>query len=114
VNRDERKKVIAQRATERRQRMAQGYATYWLTRDTLDGGLTSYVEVWLVRPNREQEGDRVIWSRPEELAPEVQALYSRWTLDEAYAEVRGGVPSNDRECLRVGPEPTTAAEQRSP
>ena len=103
MTQQERREAIKKRAEERRERTARGYATYWLTRDTWNGKLSDYVEVWLVRPERKEHSGDVFWKRPG--GEPGETVFARWTLDEARAEVRSGIPDNDRECLRVGPEP---------
>ena len=79
--------------------MAKGYATYWLTRNSIQGLLSKSVDVWLVRPYRALHDGDVMWI-PGTTAD--KSYYGRWTLDEAYSQVRGGTPEDDRQCLKVG------------
>lgn len=73
-------------------------ATYWVTRDRIAGELVSYVGVWLARPQRLIVDGDIRW---------VGQVYCSWTLAEAGRHMRAAVPDTDRECVRVGPEPST-------
>ena len=78
---------------------AKTYATYWLTRNSIQGYLSDAVDVWLERPIRTMYDGDVMWIP---VTPATESYWGRWTLDQAYIQVRAGVPDNDRECLRVG------------
>ncbi len=86
-------------ATIKSRAEAMVYVTYWMTRNSSQGLISSIVDVWTKRPDRTYSDGEVVWINYME-----GAYWGRWTLDQAYAQVRGGVPDTDRECLRVGPE----------
>ncbi len=92
-----------QRAQERADRMARGYATYWLSRDSdSTGTLSDVVEVWLVRPDRERlPGGGVMWLGPDNTG--VEHRYAQWTPEVCLAECHV-YPQTDRELIRCGPE----------
>ncbi len=78
---------------------AKSYATYWLTRNSLHGVLSDAVDIWTSLPIREMHGESILWT-----VPYSKDYYGRWSLEEAYKEVRFGIPEDDRMCVRVGPE----------
>lgn len=73
---------------------------YWLTRNRVDGQLSSRVDVWLSRPSRSvtDDGD-VYWFVHGEGAE--REHFTRWTIARATREVGGGIPDTDRECTVV-------------
>lgn len=91
------------------------WRTYWLTRNRVNGALSSFVDVWLSEPHRVRfnDGD-VHWVGLSDIPDGAEETggtsthYCRWTIDAARREVGNGVPMTDLECLRVGPEPVRA------
>lgn len=74
---------------------------YWLTRNRLEGELSSRIDVWVELPDREEEDDdNVFWFVHGEDAQ--RAHYARWTIDRARREVGNGIPDTDRECVAIG------------
>lgn len=87
------------------QAVAKKFATYWLTRETRLGNLSPNVLIWLAKPSRHVHvlasgGEVISWMAFHEDGS--GALYGKWTVAQAQTEAGNGVPSNDRECLRVG------------
>lgn len=84
--------------------MSEVYWTFWLSRNRTNGVLESKVDVWLERPERLRFGDGdVQWVVLDE--GKHTAHYTRWTLDQARAEVGNGVPQTDLELLYVERDP---------
>ena len=96
-------------------------ATFWMTRDTVEGALSTTITVWSREPLRFrcEDGD-ILWL-PRELieidewiafqAADVELddpNLGSWTVDEALARVRT-IPETDRECLRDGAAPAGAS-----
>lgn len=103
-----RRDQIAERAQVAAPKRSQ-YATYWLTRNRLNGELSSKVDIWLVRPDRLRFADGDVHWLALEPGGE-SAHYGRWTLAQAHFEVGAGVPETDRECLRVGDDAAAVVE----
>lgn len=82
---------------------------YWVTRDRRHGDLRDIVEIWTVRPAREQfeDGD-VMWLPPvegatsENDASDKPHCLGEWTIGEAHTYIGAAVPDTDRECVVVG------------
>jgi len=77
-------------------------ATYWLTRDRLNGLLSQQVEVWSGGPpSRHRFRDRdVVWLPRE---AERVRMIGTWSMPEAQ-ERRLDIPDSDIVCTRVPPE----------
>lgn len=71
--------------------------TYWMTRDSANGVLSEFIDVWLVKPDlqRTPDGD-VFWISPYGLSDRC----TEWTPEEAkhHAYV---YPETNRECIKV-------------
>jgi hypothetical protein len=75
------------------------YLTYWLTRNSIQGYLSDAIDVWTARPIRTMHDGDVMWI-PD--SPRTDTYWGRWTFDQAYKQVRAGIPEDDRMCVKVG------------
>lgn len=105
-----RRDLIKERQEARAARIAQGYATYWLTRSKRDGELSPHVDIWTRRPERVRfdDGDS-FWmaAHPDGTG----AHYGRWTTQQCLFEIRT-YPEDDRQCIRVGNEIEESMQER--
>ena len=87
--------------------------TYWVSRGRTHGVLDSTVQVWAVRPEfvRCDDGD-LFWIAPLEVVDKQDTLLGEWTIGEAMRFIHNGVPDDELQCLRVGPEPVVVASER--
>ena len=99
MTKDERRKLIAERATT----SPKKYATYWMTRDLVSGALDPGVKIWTAVPARALlipvVDDTVMWLALN--ADGTTAYWQTWTVPECLKEARV-YPDDHRQVIRVG------------
>ncbi len=75
---------------------------FWLTRDRHHGKLAEDIEVWFCKPEplRYDDGD-VTWIAPLGVVDRAATYAGIISIARAISELGNGVPTTERECLRV-------------